>query len=80
MAVQDLREQVKKKVDDLTDDEVIALMQYMDELHAELVDDAAIDDPTVGMFTGPTDLSRRAKEILRNDITARSGWTQKKDE
>jgi hypothetical protein len=79
MAVQDLREQLKAKVDDLTDDEVVAMLQYMDELHAELTDDTPIDDPTVGMFTGPTDLSRRAKEILRNDITARSGWTQKKD-
>lgn len=35
------------------------------------------DDPAINLFYGPTDLSTRAKEILREEITTYSGWTQK---
>lgn len=35
------------------------------------------DDPAINLLYGPTDLSLRAKEILRAEITAYSGWTQK---
>lgn len=35
------------------------------------------DDPAINLLYGPTDLSMRAKEILREEITSYSGWTQK---
>jgi hypothetical protein len=79
MAVPNVRGQVIQKLDELTDEEVVAILEYMESLHPGLEQNEQIDDPTVGMFSGPTDLSVRAKDILRDEITARSGWTQKKD-
>jgi hypothetical protein len=79
MAVPSVRGQVIHKLDELTDEEAAAVLEYMESLHPELEQDEQIDDPTVGLFSGPTDLARRAKDILRDEITARSGWTQKKD-
>ncbi|MEZ4726745.1 MAG: hypothetical protein R3E79_06385 [Caldilineaceae bacterium] len=35
------------------------------------------DDPAINLLYGPTDLSTRAKSILREEITSTSGWTQK---
>ena len=34
-------------------------------------------DPAIGLIDEPTDLSTRYKEILRDEIDPRSGWTQK---
>lgn len=48
-------------------------------VEAYLVDDEydEADDPAIGLLYGPTDLSTRAKEILREEIKPYSGWTQK---
>lgn len=35
------------------------------------------NDPLIGLFSGPAELSSRVKEILQDDITPESGWTQK---
>jgi hypothetical protein len=77
--MQDVREQATLNLYELSDEEVAAVLEHREALHGDLERDEQIDDPTVGMFKGPIDLARRAKEILRDDITARSGWTQKKD-
>lgn len=81
MAIPDVRERLNAKLDKMSDEEIAALLHYAEAMESiTLPDDYNIEnDPTVGMLSGPTDLARRAKEILRNDITARSGWTQKKD-
>jgi hypothetical protein len=93
MAVQDLREQLKAKVDELSDDEAAAVLRYIQSMTPadiahyievmnshELPEDYDFEnDPSVGMLSGPTDLSENVKQILRDEITARSGWTQKKD-
>ncbi len=76
--MENVRDQAVIKLYELTDEEVVAVLQYMEALHMGAAAEQ-IDDPTVGMFSGPTDLGRRAKEILRDEITDRSGWTQKKD-
>lgn len=77
--MENMREQAVIKLYELTDEEVAAVLQYMETLHMEAAEGESMDDPTVGLFSGPTDLGRRAEEILRNDITDRSGWTLKKD-
>lgn len=48
-------------------------------VEAYLVEDEydEANDPAIGLLYGPTDLSMRAKEILREEITSYSGWTQK---
>ncbi len=35
------------------------------------------NDPLVGLFAGPADLSERAEELLHQEITRKSGWTWK---
>jgi len=77
--MQDVREQAVLKLYELSDEEVVAVLQYMEALHEDAMGDERIEDPTVGLFSGPTDLGERAKDILRDEITDRSGWTQKKD-
>ncbi|MEO8397177.1 MAG: hypothetical protein ABI700_29550 [Chloroflexota bacterium] len=81
MAVPNVRQQVESKLDQLSDEELTAILRYIEAMQTtslpEDYDEA--NDPTVGMFSGPTDLSRRARHILYDEITARSGWTQKKD-
>jgi hypothetical protein len=37
-------------------------------------------DPAIGFVAGPTDLSVRVKEILRDAVDIHSGWTQKQVE
>ncbi|MFN8452428.1 MAG: hypothetical protein U0521_28455 [Anaerolineae bacterium] len=71
-----VREQAVQKLYELSDEEVAAVLRYMEVLHADV---EPIVDPTVGMFSAPTALARQAKQILRDEITSRSGWTQKKD-
>lgn len=76
-----VREQLIAKLDELSDEQVAALLRYVEAMQTpslpEDYDEAT--DPSVGFLSGPTDLSTRAKEILRTEITSRSGWTQKKD-
>ena len=110
MAVPNVREQVEAKLDQLSDEELTAILHYIEAMkttdlpadydeandpaigffeadpdfatRAEEILNADYDeanDPSVGMFSGPTDLSRRARQILYDEITPRSGWTQKKD-
>jgi len=81
MAVPSVRQQIDAKLDQLSDEELTAILHYIEAMQStELpADYDEANDPSIGMFSGPTDLARRAKQILRDEITARSGWTQKKD-
>ena len=74
-----LRERLKSKIDDLTDAQVVSLWHYTEAMQIEpLPDDYDPDnDPLVGFFNGPPDLASRTKDILRDEIDSRSGWTQK---
>jgi hypothetical protein len=81
MAIRELRQQVEAKLDELSEQELSAVLHYIEAMQStSLPDDYdEANDPSVGFLSGPTDLARRAKEILRDEITMRSGWTQKKD-
>jgi hypothetical protein len=82
MSAQTIREQLIAKVLTLTDEQASAILQFAQTLEADsLPDDYDPDnDPTVGLISGPTDVSERVKEILRDDIDPLSGWTQKAHE
>jgi len=81
MAVQTIRERLIHKLFDMTDTQVASLLSYADAIQSdelpENYDEA--HDPAIGFLSGSTDLARRSKQILRDEINTRSGWTQKKD-
>jgi hypothetical protein len=81
MAVQSIRERLIHKLFDMTDSQVASLLNYADAIQSDELpnnyDEA--NDPAIGFISGSTDLARRSKQILREEINAHSGWTQKKD-
>ncbi len=81
MAVPNVREQIERKLDQLSDEELATVLRYIDAMQTTTLpaDYDEANDPAIGFLSGPTDLSTRVKQILRDEITARSGWTQKKD-
>jgi|tagenome__1003787_1003787.scaffolds.fasta_scaffold14344628_1 hypothetical protein len=81
MAVPNVREQVEAKLDQLSDEELASVLHYVEAMQTtELpADYDEANDPSIGFLSGPTDHARRSRQILYDEITARSGWTQKKD-
>ncbi|MBA3874680.1 MAG: hypothetical protein ABI970_06615 [Chloroflexota bacterium] len=81
MAVQSIRERLIHKLFDMTDSQVASLLNYADAIQSDELpnnyDEA--NDPAIGFISGSTDLARQSKQILRDEINAHSGWTQKKD-
>ncbi len=37
----------------------------------------ALEDPLIGLFSGPPNLATQAKEILQQEVKPESGWTWK---
>ena len=70
MAVATPRERLIRRLFDMTDEQINVLEAYAEALDSdELPPDYHPDnDPLVGLFSGPTDLSVRAKEILREEF------------
>jgi hypothetical protein len=81
MAVQSIRERLIHKLFDMTDSQVASLLNYADAIQSDGLpnnyDEA--NDPAIGFISGSTNLARRSKQILSDEINAHSGWTQKKD-
>jgi hypothetical protein len=79
MADTSIREQLIAKIKAMSDEQVAALLRTAQALkESELPPDYDPDkDPLVGFISGPTDLSETYKDILREDIDLRSGWTNK---
>jgi hypothetical protein len=75
------RERLINKLDELTDEQIASLLSYAEAMQATTLPDTYDEDsdPSIGFLTGTTDLATRAKQILRDEITPLSGWTQKKD-
>lgn len=93
MAVQDLREQVKAKLDALDEQALAAVLHYIQTMQPsdvaryveimqsdELPEDYdEANDPAIGFLPGSTDAAENVRQVLRDEITFRSGWAQKKD-
>lgn len=80
-----LQEKLIARIKTLNVDELKVVLQTVEAIEEARSDESpASYDPKKdrlrgGFISGPTDLSERYKEILRDDIDLRSGWTQKKD-
>lgn len=76
-----IREQVIAGLDDMRDEELKWILEYIEAMKSNrLPEDYDPDsDPAVGFLSGSTDLASQTKQILRDEITSRSGWTQKED-
>ncbi len=76
-----IREQVVSKLENLRDDEVQWILDYIKAMESNRLpeDYNPENDPAIGFLSGSTDLAQNAKKILNEEITAHSGWTQKKD-
>ena len=81
MSTPTIRERLIHRLFDMSDNQVASLLTYADAIQSDELpedyDDA--NDPAIGFMSGSTDLAHRSKQILRDEISARSGWTQKKD-
>jgi hypothetical protein len=79
-----IREELIEKLDMLTEEQIAALLSIVeafDGAPSKAVNEInTSDDPAIGFITGPTDFARRAEEILSEEITRKSGWTQKDSE
>lgn len=76
-----IREKVNHELDTMTATELEWILKYIENMKSNrLPDDYDPDkDPAIGFLSGSTDLASNAKQILRDEITSRSGWTQKKE-
>ncbi len=81
MVASDIREQVIARLDSMSDEEVAALLRYIDAMRSTALPDDydEANDPAIGFLSGTTDLATGTKEILRREVTSLSGWTRKKD-
>jgi hypothetical protein len=68
-----LREAFVKKLDELTDEQVAALLNMVETFDyssaSEEYDESK--DPTIAMFSGPTDLAERSEDILADEFGVR---------
>lgn len=53
------------------------LLEQLVDMYLTNDEYSEMDDPAIGLLDGPTDLSLRAKTLLREEIQPYSGWTQK---
>ena len=62
-----LREQVVSKLDDLSDEEVVAVLHYIEAIQSVLLPDDydETNDPAIGFFSAEPDFASRTEEILR---------------
>jgi hypothetical protein len=81
MATANMRERLVSKLDELNEEQIASLLSYIEAMQETSLPDSydEDDDPSIGFISGPSDLATRAKQILRDEITPLSGWTQKKD-
>lgn len=81
MAVQTIRERLIHKLFEMSDQQVASVLSYADAIDTDELPETydPTQDPAIGFMSGSTDLAQRSSEILHDEITSRSGWTQKKD-
>jgi hypothetical protein len=70
-----IRDEFVKKLDSLTDEQVAALLQMVEAFeNSDYFTPTEYDeskDPTIAMFSGPTDLGERSEEILNEEFGIR---------
>ncbi|MBZ0280915.1 MAG: hypothetical protein K8L97_09245 [Anaerolineae bacterium] len=66
MVLSDVREQLIVKLNDLTDQEVEALLRYVDVMQSTRLPEGYDEDldPSVGFFSAESDYAERTEDIL----------------
>lgn len=77
----DVRTELIERLDHMTTEQITTLLNYAEVMlsHGLAADYDPDHDPAVGFLSGSTNLAQQAKAILRDEISRKSGWTQKKD-
>ena len=74
-----IRDEFVKKLDSLTDEQVAALLQMVEAFestdHFAIAEYDEAKDPTIAMFSGPTDLGEQSEEILNEEFGIRKPST-----
>ena len=80
MDVPTIREKIIAELDDLSGEELAWILEYVEAMKSNRLpeDYDPEHDPAIGFLSGSTDLASHTKQILRDEITSRSAWTQKK--
>jgi len=77
MVAPDIRQKIVEKLDQLDDAQAEEVLRIVKAMKTPEQSDP-YDDPMIGLFDGEVDFNAEDdEEILRRDITLRSGWTQK---
>ena len=77
MVAPDIRQKIVEKLDQLDDAQAEEVLRIVESMEAPAQPDP-YDDPLVGFIDGEVPFNAEDdEEILRRDITLRSGWTQK---
>jgi hypothetical protein len=80
MVESNLKQRIIAALDELDESQAEDVLHYVEGLKAHDEQPPA-DDPIIGFITGDGTLSARdSKQILRDAITRRSGWTQKESD
>lgn len=68
MALADIRQQVIDKLESLSDEEMRALLRYIDSMRRTSLseDYDAANDPAIGFFSADPELASRTEEILQS--------------
>ena len=68
MVVSNLREQVIARLDSLSDEEMRALLRYIEAMQRTTLPDNynAANDPAIGFFSADSELASRTEEILQS--------------
>jgi hypothetical protein len=74
-----MRDQLIRAVSILTEEEAAAILPVIQLLHPseESTEYDPAQDPAIGFFEGPEDLSERVEEIIEEETRKRGAWTRK---
>ncbi len=70
MSALPIREAVIARLQDLSDEQVEEVLEFINEVQSEriIATEPEEDDPAIGFFSGPSDFAARSKEILRREF------------
>lgn len=75
-----LREQLKSKLDTLTDAQITSVWDYTEALldESQANDRDMEHEPALALFAGTPELAHDTNDMLRSGISLLGGWTQNK--
>jgi len=73
MSALPIREEVVSRLNDLSDEEIAEVLEFIKFVESEriTIEQSDADDPAIGFFSGPPDFAARSQEILRREFGRR---------